>query len=598
MSSTPKYSLILICQQWRRRNLDEKTLLQYSKELTLNYLKEINAEVKEQDGIYYVTLPIKVAKLFGGETKRITFSPDVAATHSYELVVPGSNFLSVVLREAQKQAPVVVGSIPKNEQNMQKALEEIDSHNCEISLDEHIESQKLGTRFYFHINLKSIKNSSSIRWTDVELDSLQTLEFPFNLNFEEGELELKQNDKRFDDAYSKSIEEFEKEIKPQVEKYVDLTERDKRGEIILLDAQEQKRLQEIKYDLNNERGKLKEYDRKISRAKSTDTMRRHAEDKTKFEKKLAKIEEQAGKQIQRISNDKKISLASIEQKYKPSLEFSLLAAQIYSYNVVDCILTVKKGKLEKQIKGQYVDPSSNLIINCNRCQSHAEGIHLCENSHVTCDNCIRNCLNCKKEFCLNCETELNPCYICKDGLCNNCSKNCEFCSEVTCFSHAMNCEHCTKFLCYFCSEKCIICSKKFCHKGVERCNSCQNLACGQDSEKCGICSEIFCANHHETCGICMKFYCKSDTKTCKICKCEYSSDCVRKDQCGTCSNLKSVDRENPQVKLLITKYPQYQKHKKWEIGMNTKYLVFKAKKFLGSKTIVTTKDTMQIVRGD
>jgi len=73
---------------------------------------------------------------------------------------------------------------------------------------------------------------------------------------------------------------------------------------------------------------------------------------------------------------------------------------------------------------------------------------------------------------------------------------------------------------------------------------------------------------------------------------------VIKDQCTTCSNLKSTDRENPQVKSLIAKYPQYQKHKKWEVGMNTKYLVFKAKKFLGSKIIVTTKDTLQIVRGD
>jgi len=149
--------------------LDEKTILQYSKDLTLNYLNEINAEVKEQDGIYYVTLPIKVAKLFGGETKRITFSPDVAATHSYELVVPGSNFLSIVLREAQKQAPVITGTIPKNQQNMKEALDQIDSNNCKFSLDEQIEGKKLGIRFYFHVNLKSIKSSSSIRWTDFEL---------------------------------------------------------------------------------------------------------------------------------------------------------------------------------------------------------------------------------------------------------------------------------------------------------------------------------------------------------------------------------------------------------------------------------------------
>lgn len=578
--------------------MDEKTLLEYSKELTLNYLKGINAEVKEQDDIYYVTLPLNIARLFGGETMRITFNPEVAATHSYELVVPGSNFLSVVLREAQKQAPVISGIIPKNEGNMQNTLEKIDSNNCKVSLDEHIEGTKLAIRFYFHVNLKSIKNSSSIRWTDVEIESLKSLQLPFRLDFREEPLKLEKNDKRFDDAYSKAIEDFEKEIKPQVEKYVNLTEQNKSGEMILLDAQEQKRLQEIKYDLNNERSKLRDYDRKITRAKTTDTMRRHSEDKVKFQKKLEKIEEQAAKQIQRISEDKKRSAESIEQKYKPSLEFSLLAAQIYSYSIDDCLLTVSKGEIKKQIKGQYIHPSSNLVTNCDRCKDINEVIHLCENSHVTCENCIRNCLNCKKEFCLNCKSELNPCYICKDGLCNNCSKNCEFCSDITCFSHAMNCEHCSKFLCYFCSEKCEFCSKRFCNKGVEQCNSCKKNSCTKDSQKCGICMKIFCVNHKETCGICMKIHCKSDTKVCKNCKCEYSSDCVNKDQCTTCSNLKSTEREHPQVKLLVEKYPQYQKYKKWEVGINTKYLVFKAKKFFGAKTIIVTKDTMQILRSD
>ena len=96
----------------------------------------------------------------------------------------------------------------------------------------------------------------------------------------------------------------------------------------------------------------------------------------------------------------------------------------------------------------------------------------------------------------------------------------------------------------------------------------------------------------------MKFHCKNDTKTCKICKCEYSSDCVNKDQCITCSNLKSTDREHPQVKALIEKYTQYEKHKKWEFGMNTKYLVFKAKKLFGAKTIIVKKDSLEIVRSD
>jgi len=62
-------------------------------------------------------------------------------------------------------------------------------------------------------------------------------------------------------------------------------------------------------------------------------------------------------------------------------------------------------------------------------------------------------------------------------------------------------------------------------------------------------------------------------------------------------NLKTTDREHPQVKELIQKYPQFQKHKKWEYAGNTKYLIFKIKKLFGSKIIVVNKDTLQILRG-
>jgi hypothetical protein len=579
--------------------MDEKTILQYSKDLTLNYLDEIKAEVKEQDGIYYVTLPKSVAKLFGGETKKFTFSPEVAAAHSYELVVPGSNFLSLILREVQKQAPVVTGIIPKNEENMLQKVGEIESNKCQISLYEHIDNTKLGVRFYFHVNLKSIKNTSSIRWSDVDLDSLELLQFPFNLNLKEEKLELVQNDKKFEDAYSKSTEEFASEIKPQVEKYVGLTEQDKKQEITILDAKEKKSIQEIMDDWTDQKSKLKDFDRKITRAKNYDTRRRHAEDKTKYEKKLQKMEAENAKLIQKITKDKKLSLQHIEQKYKPSLDFSLLAAIVYSFNVTDCFLTVQKGDLKKQTKAQYIDPSSQFITNCEVCQNLNQVIHLCENAHISCENCTRNCLNCKKDFCMNCSTNLNSCYICKDGLCVDCSKNCEICSDNTCYSHSLSCNQCSKFLCYFCAEKCVFCADKFCINDVQKCHSCQDYSCNKDSEICAICSKNFCLNHQTSCPICQKPHCSADTKTCKICQMPYGSNCVPNQECSTCANLISTDRDNSQIREFITKNPQYEKHKKWKFGENNRYLILKTKKKLfGEKTIVVAKNSMKVLRSD
>ncbi len=638
--------------------MDENTILQFSKELTLNYLDEINADVNEQDGIYYVTFPPTVAKLFGGDRKKITFNPDVAAIHFYELVVPGSNFLSTVIREVQKQAPVVVGSIPKNIQNTSDITNKINAKNSKIELVEQNENKKLGIRFYFHITLQSIKNVSSLRWIDFDLESLTLLELPYKLNFNTKNLKLNLRDKKFGDAYTRAIKEFESDMMPQVEKYVGLTQQNKDDEIGLLNIQDQKRLKEIKDELKNEENKLKEFDRRMLRAKSANVAHKYFEKKENFKNKIKKMEKETVKHIEKIGNDKQTALRHIIQKYKPSLTFSLLAAQVYSYSVLDCVLSIQKGDKNTSLKAQYIDPSSSFVTYCDICQSKNETIHLCENLHATCDNCIKNCLNCNNEFCLNCASELNSCYICKDEFCNNCSKTCEFCFEITCNIHATNCQHCSKFSCYFCSETCGfcsrrfcsrdlhqcavcdvlicdedsnkcgicnkiscvthvtncqqcsefscdhcsetcgICSRRFCNNDIKKCTACQSPSCEDDSKKCGICNNLFCATHYETCGICMKLHCGFDAKTCKICKCAYSSNCVKKDHCNTCRNLKSSDRNHPQIKELIQKYDQYKKHKNWEFGMNEKYMIFKIKKFLGSKIIVVQRDTMQIIRGN
>jgi len=581
--------------------LNEETILQYSKDITLNYLSKINAKVEEHDDVYHVTLPEKQVQLFGSKTKRITFSPDVAATLSYELVVPGSSFLSIILRETQKQAPVVIGTIPKNDVKMQESLKNIVSNNCDIDFDVQTEYQKTGIRFYFHVNLRSIKNSSSIRWTDVEVDSLELLELPFNLNFKEIPYydlttEIIKNDKKFDNAYSRAIESFENEMKPLVEKYVDLSDQNKEGEITILEAQERKKLQEIKIDLNNEKLKLSEFDRKIFRAKSAETKLKHKEQKTQFKKRFQKIELQTTDLIQKIIDDKKISLENIEKKYRPNLEISLLAAQVYSYSVSECLVTIQKNNVRKQIRGKYVDPTSSFITHCDVCLKNNEIIHLCSNSHISCEECTNTCLNCKDDYCLNCKDELNPCYICQDGLCKNCSKKCEFCSENSCSSHSFTCDHCLKLSCYFCAEECGFCHKRFCNDGIKPCHTCNILACGGDSEICVVCSNIFCINHQKTCAICLKLHCDQDTKNCKICHCEYSSDCVTDNQCYTCRNLKVTDTDHAQVKKLIKKYPKYNKVKKWQCGENTQYIVFKIKKLFGSKTIIVRKETLEILR--
>ena len=89
--------------------MNAQEILQNSKTLTLNYLQKIGANIEELHGLYTISIPTKYEGVFGGITKRITFDLEVASMHGCELVVPGSNFLAIILNEIRKQAPVVGG---------------------------------------------------------------------------------------------------------------------------------------------------------------------------------------------------------------------------------------------------------------------------------------------------------------------------------------------------------------------------------------------------------------------------------------------------------------------------------------------------------
>ena len=566
--------------------MDDQKLLKLSKDLTLNYLDSIGAIVTETHGLYAVEIPPKYEKIFSGIKKRITFDLEVADTHSCEYVVPGSNFFATIINEIRKQAPVVSGSIKKQSNHPSEYLEKIKIHDGSASIIDSSEEENLAVRFYFQINIKSIKSTSMLKWIDLDLDTLEELEFPSDIDIEDKTINSKKDDPRIDLCFSKATEILDRDIKPLTAKYIDLTGDNLKRDIESLEISHGKRIKEIKNDLFHQKRKLKEIDRKIMNARTYSSESRYVDQRERQEARIDKDEEKAGKQIARLSDDKKMQALQIEKRYSPIIDSALIAAQIFSYSSTKCTLDIKTKFAQNKISAEFVDSYQKFIVNCDNCNVNSEQIHLCINSHVGCNLCTEQCVKCGKDVCQKCSDQFNPCYICREGLCDDCSSKCNFCTELTCSNHLMQCSHCSKTMCYFCSDNCEVCTKRFCNQTVSQCVTCYKRLCQDDSVTCMQCQGSVCQNDAQTCGICNEIHCQNDSSVCSFCKQSYSKNCVRGDNCTTCSNMKQMSTDDSMISMIIGEEPELGKFKKWEGASNSKIAVFKAKKTFGKRIII------------
>ena len=275
-----------------------------------------------------------------------------------------------------------------------------------------------------------------------------------------------------------------------------------------------------------------------------------------------------------------------EKRYRPVMEFALIAAQVYSYSSSQCNLEFRNDASAIQVKADFVDPTRSFTITCDVCGNPLDTAHLCTNSHLSCDRCSRHCIKCQKDVCGSCEGELDPCYICREGLCADCVAECNFCSRTICMNHLSVCSHCSESVCYFCSDSCQVCHARICEGSIHACGKCGRRLCKEDSFQCAGCNSQFCPSDINTCAICNKKYCQADTARCESCEQAYSKGCFDRKLCVTCGMLQPLDRDSPEVHIVVQADPNLAKFKKWYGASNSKFSVFKIKRTLGNRIIV------------
>ena len=164
--------------------MNDEVIIQNSKDLTLKYLAQIGAVVNELDGLYSIEIPPKFEKTFNGIKKRITFDSKVADAHRCEYAVPGSNFLATILMLIKQQAPVVTGHLKK--QPMDDGFLDNDIvHNGTATITNTSEEKRTAIRFYFNVKIKSIKSTTTLQWIDIDIETLDELWFPNELEFDD-----------------------------------------------------------------------------------------------------------------------------------------------------------------------------------------------------------------------------------------------------------------------------------------------------------------------------------------------------------------------------------------------------------------------------
>ncbi len=575
--------------------LTDEQILQTSKDLVLDYLKQINANIEEMDGVYSISFPSQYRELFGN-TKRITFDPNVAATYACELVVPGSNILINVLNEVRKKAPVVLSTLLQQDGNVVDHLQEIQTKKCHLGLIQSTESKKLAIRFYYNVTLKSTTSVSDVKSIDVDLETSDVLNIPPETKFESlNYFEYNSKQEKVDHAYSKAIETLEYAMEPLILEYAIKINNEKQRDTDSINLAYDRRIKQIKEDLDHQENKIKDFDRKMSSARKPETLSKYVEEKKKM---MWRTEKFGQKQMQRISDlqdQKQQELEVVKKRYRPLVEYSLIGSQIFSYSSSDCTLELTNEHTTKQITAKFLPLSKQFTILCDYCNNLMDVIHLCNNAHSVCESCSNSCSNCQADLCQRCSKEFSHCYLCKEKLCAKCTKNCQLCNEITCKSHSMICDHCSQITCYFCSDSCQICDKRFCNNSIGFCSMCSKRTCHVDNRICTECGRGFCINDIINCPACMNISCKGHSSTCTVCNQRYGSRCISKNTCITCSKLVEVNTNDSDVQNVIKNDPELAKYKKWEKSTNNSFLIFKAKKTFGSKILVIQKETGKII---
>jgi len=258
-------------------------------DLTIDFFKIINADIKQNGDIFTITSPKKYDHLFGNESFSITFSPKTTSESLCELIAPGSKLLSQIINLCKTKGPITKG-----------ILESLKNHSGSSN-------RKYGIRFYFYVSFEEIEHFSELEYVDLDIESSEYLDLKEKIRLE-STVDIEHiNFDLIPSLFLKASKKIRKNFEDTEKKFVQSSNEKKRDEIDKIQNEYDTIILEVEsFIKENEKNLVTESDNH-------------------------KLFDDSMEKIQNIRKEQTNLIRGVSEKYKILLSFDLIAIIIFLY---------------------------------------------------------------------------------------------------------------------------------------------------------------------------------------------------------------------------------------------------------------------------
>lgn len=180
--------------------------------------------------------------------------------------------------------------------------------------------------------------------------------------------------------------------------------------------------------------------------------------------------------IEKLRKEEEFFISDEIHKRSLSVATKLINTTIFYYPAYTLTPFLKSADSGRIIEVSF-DPVKDQwsTLPCEACANPLKTITLCLSGHLTCENCVRTCQDCKKQACKKCLDK--TCTRCKKLTCKHCSLKCGLCNSSFCKEHVKKLGD-GSVLCVGCVEYCTSCrqpsnpKKMISSNGKKVCEAC------------------------------------------------------------------------------------------------------------------------------